>query len=184
MYLLKNVNQFGYNINQIANLNEISKGSAHKILTDLEKNSLLTKKQISNASHYQLNLNNLETQKLCELLLLADKRELKGYAKIYASEIQHFKDAEMIVLFGSVLKKKSFNDVDVLFLTGKTKKVNDFCLELSKVRTKPVVPLIMKQEDLVKEMRKENPAILSLIKEGVVLKGESLFVEAIRNVSS
>ena len=181
MYLLRNIDEFGYNINQIAKLNKISVGSAFKILKELEKDKIILKKEISNASHYKLNLDNIETIKLCELLLLAEKRNLKKYAKLYAEDIIKFKDAEMIILFGSVLKKKDFNDVDVLFLTNKTKKVTDFCLEISKVRTKPVVPLIMKKEDLIKAIKQEKEAILGMIKEGIILRGESKFVEIVKN---
>ena len=184
MYLLKNIEELGYNINQIAKRNKISVGSAFKILKDLEKDGIIIKKEISNASHYKLNFDNLETIKLCELLLLAEKRDLRGHAKIYAEDIIKFKDAEMIIIFGSVLRGKEFNDVDVLFLTNQTKKINNFCLEISKVRIKPVVPLIIKQEDLIKAMKNKKEAILGMIKEGIVLKGESIFMEVIKNVNS
>ena len=184
IYLLKSIAEFGYNINQIAKLNKISVGSAFKILTELESDKIIIKRKISNASHYKLNFDNLETIKLCELLLLAEKKKFKSHAKLYASEIIKFKDAEMIIIFGSVLKEKEFNDVDVLFLTNQTKKVNDFCLEISKFRTKPVVPLIMTQEDLINALKNKKEAILSMVKEGIVLRGESVFVGVVKNVNS
>lgn len=184
MFLLRNTDKFSYNINQIAKLNKISVGSAFKILKELEKDKLIIKNEISNASHYTLNFDNPETTKLCELLLLAEKRDLKGYAKIYAEEIIEFKDAKMIVIFGSILRGKEFNDVDVLFITNQVKRVNNFCLEISKVKTKPVVPLIMTQEDLIKAMKQKKEAILGMMKEGIVLRGESIFVEVIKNVNS
>src|SRR3989344_3787165 len=184
MFLLRNMDKFGYNINQIAKLNNISVGSVFKILKELEKNNLVIKNEISNASHYKLNFDNPETTKLCEFLLLAEKRNLKGYARLYADEVIKFKDAEMMVIFGSVLRGKEFNDVDVLFITSQVKKVNNFCLEISKVKTKPVVPLIMKREDLIKALKQKKEAIINMMKEGVVLKGESLFLEVMKNVSS
>jgi len=184
MYLLRNGDEFGYNINQIAKLNKISVGSAFKILKELEKDKITIKKEIGNASHYKLNFDNPETTKLCELLLLAEKRNLREYAKIYADEVIKFKDAKMLMIFGSILKGKEFNDIDVLFVTNQTKKVNDFCLEISKVRIKPVVPLIMGQEDLIKAMKQRKEAILDMMKNGVVLKGESIFVEVIKNVNA
>ena len=184
MYLLRNTDEFGYNINQIAKLNKISVGSAFKILKELEKDKITIKKEIGNASHYKLNFDNPETTKLCELLLLAEKRNLREYAKIYADEVIKFKDAKMLMIFGSILKGKEFNDIDVLFVTNQTKKVNDFCLEISKVRIKPVVPLIMGQEDLIKAMKQRKEAILDMMKNGVVLKGESIFVEVIKNVNA
>ena len=177
VFLLRNIGKFGYNINKIAKLNKISVGSAFKILKELEKDKLIIKNEISNASHYKLNFENPETTKLCELLLLAEKRNLKGYAKLYADEIITFKDAKMMVIFGSVLRGKEFNDVDVLFITSQVKKVNNFCLEVSKVKTKPVVPLIMKREDLIKALKQKKEAVINLIKEGIVLKGESVFLE-------
>ncbi len=184
MYLLRNISEFGYNINQIAKLNKISVGSAFKILKELEGDKIIVRKGISNASHYKLNFDNPETTKLCELLLLAEKRDLRGYAKIYADEVMKFKWAEMMIIFGSVLKGNEFNDVDVLFITNQSKKVNDFCLEISKVRTKPVVPLIMGQEDLIKAMKREKEAILGMMKEGIVLRGEPIFVEVMKDVNS
>lgn len=184
LFLLKNIEKFGYNINQISKLNNISVGSAFKILKELEKDKLVLKTEISNASHYKLNLDNHEIIKLCEFLILGERRNLKGYAKIYADEIVKFNQAEIILLFGSVLKGKDFNDVDVLFVTNQLKRVNDFCLDISKVRTKPVVPLILKKDDLVKEIKQKKEAILDMIKTGIVLKGETAFMEVLKNVSS
>lgn len=186
LFLLKNIGEFGHNINQISKLNSISVGSAFKILKELEKNKIVLKKNINNSSNYKLNLDNYEAIKLCELLLLGEKRKLKGYAKIYADEIIKFEQADLIILFGSVLKKDDFNDVDALFVTNtnQVKKVNDFCLDISKVKTKPVVPLILRQDDLINEIKQKNESILGMIKNSVVLKGESVFLEVIKNVNS
>ncbi|MBI4154877.1 hypothetical protein HY498_02215, partial [Candidatus Woesearchaeota archaeon] len=43
-------------------------------------------------------------------------------------------------------------------------------------------PLILKKEDLIKELKNRKEAILSLIKEGIILKGEFVFIEVIKNV--
>ena len=181
-FLLRNMEDYGYNSNQIAKYLKISVGSSFKILKDLEKNKIVIAQSIGNAINYNLNLVNPETVKLCELLLLEEKRQLSGYAKLYAESLQKFEKAELIILFGSVLTKKEFNDVDVLFVTHKSKEVNDFCLELSKIRAKHVVPLILKKGDLIKELRNKKEAIVSLMSRGAILKGESVFVEIIKNV--
>ena len=183
-FLLRDTEKTGYNINQIAKIIKISVGSSFKILKDLEKNKIVSSQTIGNACYYKLNLDNSETIKLCELLLLEEKRNLIGYAKLYSEDIQKFNKAELIILFGSILIGKKFNDVDVLFLTNKVKEVNAFCLELSKVRTKPIVPLILKKEDLVREIKNRKEAVVSIIKDGIVLKGESLFVKVIKNVKN
>jgi len=180
-FLLRNIEKTGYNINQIAKFLKISVGSSFKILKELESNKILTAQIMGNAVYYSLNLKNLETIKLCELLLLEEKRRLSGYAKLYSESLQEFKKADLIILFGSILTKNEFNDVDVLFITNKSKEVNDFCLELSKIRTKPIIPLILKKIDLIKGLKSKKDVILSLIKEGVILKGESIFIGVIKN---
>ena len=117
---------------------------------------------------------------MCELLLLEEKRNLKGYAKLYSNSLQEFEKAEIIILFGSILKNKEFNDIDVLFITDSVKDVSTFCLELSRVRAKPVIPLILKKEDFIAKIKAENDVMLSIIKECIVLKGASQFMEVIR----
>ena len=180
-FLLRNIEKNGYNINQIAKFLNISVGSSFKILKDLERNKIVIAQTIGNAVYFNLDLDNPETVKLCELLLLEEKRQLTSYAKVYGEALQYFKEAELIVLFGSILTKKEFNDVDVLFVTNKAKEASDFCLEISKIRTKPVVPLILKKGDLIKELKNRREAIVSLIREGIILKGESVFIEVIKN---
>lgn len=182
LFLLRNFEL--NNINQISKKLKISVGSAFKILKDLEIKNIIVISKLGNANYYKLNLKNKETIKLCELLLLEEKRSLKGYAKIYADEIENFKGAELIILFGSVLKNKSFNDVDVLFVTNKIKIVTQFCLDISKVKTKPVVSLIMKKEDLIKEIKNKKEVILDIIRTGIVLNGESEFLEVVKNAKS
>ena len=179
LYLLRNLDLV--NINQISKNLEISVGSAFKILKKLEESNITTYQNLGNAKFYQINLNNNESVKLGELLLLEEKRNLKGYSKLYSEELQKFPKAELIILFGSVLNNKEFNDVDVLFITNKPKEVTKFCLNISKIRTKPVVPLILKKEDLIKEIKNKKEVILDIIKKGVVIKGEDIFLEVIKN---
>ena len=180
LYLLRNLELF--NINQISKKIDISVGSAFKILKDLEKNSIVSSSNLGNAKFYQINLTNEETKKWYEILLSEERRNLKGYSKIYAEEIQKFEQAELIILFGSVLNNKDFNDIDVLFITNKIKEVTKFCLSLSKVRTKPIVPLILRKEDFIKEIKNRKEAVLNILKTGVILRGESTFLEVLKNV--
>jgi len=180
LYLLRNLELV--NINQISKILNISVGSAFKILKELEKNNIVLSSDLGNAKFYQINLNNEETIKWCEILLSEERRNLKGYSKIYAEGIQKFEQAELIILFGSILNNKDFNDVDVLFITNKPKEVTKFCLGISKVRTKPVVPLILKKDDFVKEIKNKKEVALNILKIGVILKGESAFMEVLKNV--
>jgi len=179
LYLLRNLELV--NINQISQKLDISVGSAFKILKSLEKSNIVKSNNLGNAIFYQIDLNSEEAIKLCELLLIEERRTLKGYSKIYADEIKKFEDAKLIILFGSVLTNKEFNDVDALFLTNKVKEVTKFCLNLSKIRTKPVIPLILAREDLTREIRNKKEVIINILKTGIILKGESIFIDVLKN---
>jgi predicted nucleotidyltransferase len=180
LYLLRNLELV--NINQISKKLSISVGSAFKILRDLENNNLVISSNLGNAKFYQINLSNEETMKWCEILLSEERKNLKGYSKIYAEDIQKFEHSELIILFGSILNNKDFNDIDVLFITDKSNEVTKFCLDLSKIRTKPIVPLILKKDDLIKEINGKKEVILNILKIGIILKGESIFLEVLKNV--
>ncbi|MDD4877795.1 MAG: winged helix-turn-helix transcriptional regulator [Candidatus Nanoarchaeia archaeon] len=180
-FLLRNNARPGFNINSIARNIGISVGSAFKILKELEKSGMASVERLGNACFYSLNLANEEAAKRCELLLLEEKRDLTGHAKIYAEDIQKFENAELIVMFGSVLRKKDFNDVDILFVTDKAREASSFCLEISKVRAKPVVPMLLKKTDAVRELRERKEVMQTIIREGIVLRGEQVFIEIIKN---
>ena len=180
LYLLKNLELV--NINQISKRLGISVESAFKILKELEKNKIVLSSSLGNAKFYQINLTNEETIRWCEILLSEERKNLKGSSKIYAEEIQKFENAELIILFGSVLNNKEFNDVDTLFITNKPKEVTKFCLSLSKIRTKPIIPLILKKEDFIKEIKAKKEVVLNILKIGVILKGESALLGVLKNV--
>jgi len=177
-YLLRNLGL--KNINQISKELKISVGSAFKILKELEKKEFILLENLGNAKYYKINFGNNEMVKILELILIEEARELKGYSKIYAKEFEQF-DCPLIVLFGSILKGSKFNDVDILFIGCDIKNVSKFCLEISKVKSKPVVPLILTKKDFIGELKKKKESILEIVKTGVVLNGENIFIEVIKN---
>ena len=184
-FLIRNLEQ--YNINQISRILDLSVGSAHKILKTLEKRSIADIEELGNAIYHTLNFNNNETIRLSELVLIEDKNNIlrnNKIANIYAQDLEKF-DAKLIILFGSILTKKNeAKDVDVLFIVKNKKQikdVNEFCLEISKIRTKKVNPLIMLEEDFIYNLIHKNKAIIDLIKNGVTLKGEGVLIKAIKN---
>lgn len=184
-FLLRNTEQ--YNINQIAKILKLSVGSVHKILKSLEERKILNLKQLGNASYYSLNLDKIETIKYCELVLIEEKNNLLSNnktAKIYVQDLEKY-DSKSIILFGSILNKEDqAKDVDVLFIIKnkeQIKEINNFCLEISKIRTKKVNPLIMEEKDLILNIKNKNNAILDIVKTGIILKGEEVFIKSIKN---
>ena len=182
-FLLRNIGKVGFNVNQLSKNIKISVGSAHKILHELKKEEIVIITDMKSSIYYKLNLNNPDTIDICKLILRENKKHLPSYIKIYVEEIEKFKEAEIIILFGSILNKKDFNDVDVLFITNKIKEVNLFCNEISKIRTKPINPLIMKLDDFTKNIKNKNNVILEIINKGVIINGEERYMVVLKNAN-
>ena len=182
-FLLRNIGKVGFNVNQLSKNIKISVGSAHKILHELKKEEIVIITDMKSSIYYKLNLNNPDTIDICKLILRENKKHLPSYIKIYVEEIEKFKEAEIIILFGSILDKKDFNDVDVLFITNKIKEVNLFCNEISKIRTKPINPLIMKLDDFTKNIKNKNNVILEIINKGVIINGEERYMVVLKNAN-
>ena len=182
-FLLRNIGKVGFNVNQLSKNIKISVGSAHKILHGLKKEEIVIITDMKSSIYYKLNLNNPDTIDICKLILRENKKHLPSYIKIYVEEIEKFKEAEIIILFGSILDKKDFNDVDVLFITNKIKEVNLFCNEISKIRTKPINPLIMKLDDFTKNIKNKNNVILEIINKGVIINGEERYMVVLKNAN-
>jgi len=173
-YLLKNIDKIGFNVNQLAKNIKISVGSSHKILKVLKKENMVQVIDLKSSIYYKLNLNNPDTIDICKLILRENKRKLSSITKTYVEEIEKF-DADILILFGSILGKKEFNDVDVLFVTDKVKEVNKFCNKI--LKTKPVNPLIMPFKDFIKN--RKTKVVIEIINKGVVLKGEEKYLDAL-----
>ena len=184
-FLIRNLEL--YNINQIARPLDLSVGSVHKILKTLEKRNIVNIRELGNAIYYSINLNNNEAVKLSELVSIEGKNNIlreNKTANVYAQDLAKF-NAKLIILFGSILTKKNeAKDIDVLFIIKNKEQVNEinnFCLEISKIRTKKVNPLIMLEQDFVNNLKDKNKAIQDLIKNGIILKGEEIFIRTIKN---
>ncbi len=179
-FLLRHIHEPGYNVNQIARELNMSVSNAHKIVTDLKKKKMLKVIDLKTAIYYSLDLTNPDTMDVCKIILRERQRNLEPQAKPYAEEVKKFDKSLFTIIYGSILIKKSFRDVDVLFITDKVKEVQDFCVAVNKIRAKPIDPLIMTQKDFVSNIKKKDPVVLDVITKGIVIKGEDKFMEALQ----
>jgi predicted nucleotidyltransferase len=180
-FLLRRIYEVGYNVNQLARELGISVSRAHEIVTDLKSRSMLRVINLKTAIYYSLDLTNPDTRDLCKILIREEQRDLKPIIRTYAEELKKFEDSLFTVIFGSILRKSDFRDVDVLFITDNVKDVNTFCISLSKIRVKPVDPLIMTKKDFISNIKKKDGVVLDILKNGKVIKGEDYFVEALKD---
>lgn len=185
LFLLKNF-QEEPSINHVAKSIKKAPSGVFKELAILEKRNVVLSKKIGNAKIYELNLENMETRKKCELLLLGEKNNLlkNPLASLLTKDlIKLEKYSDIIAIFGSVLEKAEPRDIDVFIATKPrfTGIIEKTCREISVLYNKSISPLILTYPDFIASLKKGDEVILNIVKKGVVLNGYEKFVEGVRN---
>jgi predicted nucleotidyltransferase len=176
MKLLKNPGQM-YSANALSKEIGITSMGALKIGNRLIKEGILHTKQIGKGKYYQINKEDSYTQNYFSLILAQERISASAYAKRWVLDLQKVEKAEIIVLFGSVLKHgKKANDIDVLIIVEKNnfKVVQKQIDELNKLSSKKIHPVYQTIKDF-KENVKKDKVIQNAIK-GLVVKGEKEFI--------
>ena len=167
-----------YNANSLSKILKISSMGALKIAKKLEKEGLLLHKQLGRAKFYSLNLNNDYTKNYLAFLLKMEAEHNLPYIKMWINELKSkIKNADIIILFGSVLKKGNIaNDIDVLFVTNEKgfPKLKKEVEKINLVNIKKVHPVYQSLKDLENNIKRNDPVMLNIIKGVVVLGAEKL----------
>lgn len=170
-----------HSINQIARECSVTPNGAYKILAKLEKEGVLMSKKIANIKSYIINFEGPKTQNVLEFALIPD---LNGSLKHRADDLTKVHDAaNACVIFGSYLHKQSPNDLDALFVVEKEnyKKYRQLLKEvIAPVR---IHDIAQTEKDLSRNIEKRDEIITSILRKGVVLWGQSVIVEALKNAN-
>ena len=94
--------------------------------------------------------------------------------------------AEILILFGSVVKTKDHKDVDLLMVIENKdyKTIINLIGKKNEILMKPIHPIFQTREDLKNNILKRDEVIVDALKTGVVLKGQKELVEVIKDVTS
>ncbi|MBI2105454.1 winged helix-turn-helix transcriptional regulator [Candidatus Woesearchaeota archaeon] len=174
-------------INQIAKRLKLSPMGAYKILKKLEKANAVKAEEIGNAIYYRADLEEEIGRKLAEFVLVQNEFS-NTYAKVYAEDLRKLKDVALsCILYGSILKiGKEAKDVDALIIIEKKdyKKISNKLANIQQIATKRIHDIRMTKEDLAKNIKKGNDAMIDMLRYGQVLWGADIIVEAIKNGAS
>lgn len=170
-----------YNARSLSKKVGMSPRGALKALKFLEQYEIVKRKQIGKAIIYHLTFNEYGRR----LVALCMFEDAQTNARRWVKEFKDFKEATALVLFGSVLRTSSYNDVDIMILIDleSHKKVSKLVHEKNNILVKPLHPVWQTRSDLEKNLRKPDPVILEILKTGVVLKGPEIIVEVIADVA-
>jgi len=165
-----------YNANSIAKKIGLSAMGALKIAKKLQKENILISKRFGKAVFYKLN-NNEYTRNYIKFLLKKEAESADPYIKKWINEIKKIKNAESVILFGSVLNKhKEAKDIDILLITNKRKflKLKKEINEINLLNIKKLHPVYQTKDDF-KENLKKDKIVLNAIK-GIIIFGEDVII--------
>ncbi len=170
-----------YSINEISRKCSIAPNGALKILRKLEKEGILTQKKIANINSYKINFDNIKTKNIIELSLIQD---LSGKIKNRYLDLEQLKEiTQSCILFGSYVYKDSPNDLDLIFIIEKKKldKYRELSRKLYVSMPIKVHDIIQTKEDFINNIKIKDPVIIKSLREGIILWGHSIIIEAVEN---
>lgn len=170
-----------YNSNSMAKVLGISRMGALKIARRLEKEQVISSKELGKAIFYKLNLERKYVREYVKFLLKREAEQIHPYEKVWIDDIRKIKSADAAILFGSVLRKhKEAADIDIMLIIDKKKykKVQNEIHEIDELNTKKIHPMYQTREDLVRNLKKGDKPLLSAMK-GIAAFGEDIIIKAI-----
>lgn len=174
-----------YNANNLSKKLGLTSMGMLKILKRLEKQNILQSQQLGKAVFYKLKLDDY-TKAYLKFLLQNEAEQSIPRIKRWVNELRKFqKHAEIGILFGSVLSKEEYNDVDLLlvFKPSQNSKINQLADVINKASIKRVHLVKQTKNDLKENIKKKDKVVLDLIKNGIVVFGYETIIELIKNAT-
>ena len=181
LHILKNPSQ-ELNSRVIGQAIGITPMGSLKIGKRLEKENILLSRMIGKARIYKINLEKEYVLYYVKFILQRELEHSNSYVKTWIAELKKIKNAESILLFGSVLKKgNEANDIDVLILIKKKNLsiVEKQIEEINLLNKKKLHPVFQTIEDLKKNIKKEDKIVLAALK-GIFVFGEDKILEVLK----
>ena len=174
-----------FSINDLAKACKLAPSGAHKVLKKLEKEGVVKAKSIANILSYKLDFRGDNTESVLHMAFVPEK--LEGLMKLRAQDLKPLKEStQACIIFGSyTTEKQNPSDFDVLFVF---EKANFELYKQTLAKAKDIIPIkvqdvIQTTYDLVQNLKKGDPVIIGVLRNGVVLWGFDVLVQVIKNAS-
>src|SRR3989344_616730 len=181
-YLFKHYKE-RYNARQLARILNINHAHANGLCNILADKKLLTKEEIGNSAFFSYQYNNKLAIKFMEYTLSLEDKEFPTWLSVLSHSLKKFKDSiKMGLVFGSSIKVRDFNDIDVLLMysTEKSKDIKKIKDEIrkSELVEKPIRYVDIAEKDIL--LNKEDKIFYSILSESLIFHNPEKYVEVVR----
>ena len=181
-YLFKHYKE-KYNARRLARILNINHAHANKLCNILADKKLLSKEEIGNSVFFSYEYENKLAIKFMEYMLSLEDKEFPKWLSVLSYSLKKFKDSiEMGLVFGSSIKTKDFNDIDVLLMHNaeKSRKIQKIKDEIrkSELVEKPIRYVDIVESDILPN--KEDKIFYNILSESLVFHNSEKYVEVVR----
>ena len=172
-----------YNPRQLARILGINHAHANKLCNLLVDKKLLVKEDIGNSVFFSYGYDNKLAIKFMEYMLSLEEKEFPKWLSTLNHSLKKFKDCiEMGLIFGSSIKTKDFNDIDVLLMydvekSKDIKRIKDG-IRKSELVEKPIRYVDITEKDIL--LNKEDKIFYNILSENLVFHNPEKYVEMVR----
>lgn len=181
-YLLVNFDR-DKSINEVAKDCLLSPNGAHKLLRKLEREGVLSQKNVANIKAFKVICSSLKAKRIMELAFLDP---VKGRLEQRSKDLLPLQNvARVCIAFGSYLtEKKNPGDLDLLLVIDK----GDFSAykkalqEIQLVVPVKIHDVLQTKQDFLNNLRQDNKVIKQALQQGIVLWGHEQLMEVLTDV--
>ncbi len=176
-------NIYIYNPRQLARILNINHAHANKLCNLLADKKLLIKENIGNSVFFSYEYNNKRAIKFMEYVLSLEEKEFPKWLSVLSHNLKKFSDyLEMGLVFGSSIKTKDFNDIDVLLMysADKVKDIKKIKDEIrkSELVEKPIRYVDIAEKDILQN--REDKIFYSILSDSLLFHNPEKYVEVVK----
>lgn len=183
LILFKDFTTF-YHANSLSKVLKISHVGAQKIGKRLLKENIVISKRIGKSIIYKPNLEDAYVRHLVAFLLADEANNFKRWKEEFGAL---FKKNRVVMLFGSAIQNYArANDIDLMVVreARDTAEINNLLKKKEEILPKKLHAIKLTRQDLLKNLKKKDTAIIDIVKNAIILHGQETYVEIIKHVTS
>ncbi|MEA3229953.1 MAG: hypothetical protein U9P44_03485 [archaeon] len=172
-----------YNPRQLAAILSINHAHANKLCKALSDKQILVKEEIGNSIYYSYNYSDNYAIKFIEYLLSLEKEEFSCCLSVLLHSLERFVPyIKLGLVFGSSIKNKDFNDIDVLLvydnkIANKIEKIKEE-IRKSELIEKPIRYMDILEKDILSN--KEDKVFYGIMSDNLIFHNPEKYVEMIK----
>ncbi len=172
-----------YNARQLARLLNINHAHANKLCNILVNKNILVKEEIGNSAYFSYNYNNSLSIKFIEYLLSLEEKDFPKWIIVLLHSLNKFNPyIQLGLVFGSSIKRKDFEDIDILLMyeAGKSKDIKRIKDEIrqSELVEKPIRYVDITEKDIL--LNKGDKIFYNILSDNLIFYNPEKYTEVIR----